>query len=206
MEWMEGHDAAVVAQVLGGERDAYRVLVERHGRAVFRLAYRMMGNEPDAEDVVQETFLKAYRSLKHFQERSTFATWLYRITSNCALDLIRKRQRHEQKREQEPLEESEVVAQLPAINPTPDRLALSVELAKLISTAMGELSPMEPAAFVLRHHEGHSIEEIGRQLGLEASATKNSIFRAVQKLRRALEPFYTYTKSPRFKKLTSPAR
>jgi RNA polymerase sigma-70 factor (ECF subfamily) len=198
MEWMEGNDAAVVAQVLGGDRDAYRALVERHSRAVFRLAYRMMGNEQDAEDVVQETFLKAYRSLRNFEERSKFSTWLYRITSNCALDLIRKRQRHEQKREPEPLEESEVVAQLPAADPTPDRLTLSGELGKQIGAAMCELSPMERAAFVLRHHEGQTIEEIGRQLGLEPSATKNSIFRAVQKLRRALEPLH-------FKKMPSPA-
>src|SRR5712692_2592422 len=124
MEWMEGHDAAVVARVLGGDRDAYRALVERHSRAVFRLAYRMMGNEQDAEDVVQETFLKAYRSLRNFEERSTFSTWLYRITSNCALDLIRKRQRHEQKREPVPVEESDVVAQVPAGDPGPDRLTL----------------------------------------------------------------------------------
>ena len=199
MEWMEGHDAAVVAQVLGGNRDAYRALVERHSRAVFRLAYRMMGNEQDAEDVVQETFLKAYRSLKNFEERSTFSTWLYRITSNCALDLLRKRQRHEQKREPVPLEESEVVAQMPAGDPTPDRLALSAELSRQMTAAMSELSPMERAAFVLRHHEGHSIAEIGRQLGLEPSATKNSIFRAVQKLRRALQPMHV-------RKMTSPAQ
>jgi RNA polymerase sigma-70 factor (ECF subfamily) len=199
MERMEDHDAAVVAQVLGGDRDAYRALVERHSRAVFRLAYRMMGNEQDAEDVVQETFLKAYRSLTKFEERSTFSTWLYRITSNCALDLIRKRQRHEQKREPQPVEESELVARLPAIGPTPDRLALSGELGKQISAAMRDLSPIERAAFVLRHHEGHSIEEIGERLGLEPSATKNSIFRAVQKLRNALEPV-------NFKKMPSPAR
>ena len=188
MEWMESNDAAVVAQVLGGERDAYRVLVERHSRAVFRLAFRMMRNEQDAEDVVQETFLKAYRSLKNFEERASFSTWLYRITSNCALDLIRKRQRHEQKRELEPLEESEVVAQIPAGDPAPDRLALSGELARQMEAALLDLSGMERAAFVLRHHEGQSIEEIGKQLGLEPSATKNSIFRAVQKMRSALEP------------------
>jgi len=188
MDWMEGNDAAVVALVLGGEQDAYRVLVERHSRAVFRLAYRMMGNEHDAEEVVQETFLKAYRSLKKFEERSAFSTWLYRITSNCALDLIRKRQRHDDKRAPQPPEESEVVAQIATGDPGPDRLALSGELGKQIYAAMRELSPMERAAFVLRHHQGHSIAEIGRLLSLEPSATKNSIFRAVQKLRRALEP------------------
>jgi RNA polymerase sigma-70 factor (ECF subfamily) len=136
--------------------------------------------------------------LKNFEERSTFSTWLYRITSNCALDLIRKRQRHEQKREPEPIEESEVVAQLPAADPTPERLTLSEELSRQMTAALRGLSPMERAAFVLRHHEGQTIEEIGRQLGLEPSATKNSIFRAVQKLRRALEPLH-------FKKMPSPA-
>ena len=187
---MESSDAAVVAQVLGGERDLFRVLVERHSRAVFRLAYRMMGNEQDAEDVVQETFLKAYRNLKGFEERASFSTWLYRITSNCALDSIRKRHKHEQRREPEPLAESEIVAQLPAGDPLPDRLMLSAEIGQRVSAALEALSPMERAAFVLRHYQGCSIEEIGAILGLQASATKNSVFRAVQKLRHSLEPLH----------------
>src|SRR6266851_2980676 len=91
MNRMEGMDAATVARARAGDGDAFRALVERHSRSIFRLAYRMTGNEHDAEDVVQETFLRAYRRLNRFESRSDFGTWLYRIGVNCALDLMRKR-------------------------------------------------------------------------------------------------------------------
>src|SRR5579862_1014677 len=81
--------AAVLARARQGDGDAFRALVERHSRSVFRLAYRMTGNEQDAEDVVQESFLRAYRQLGRFESRANFGTWLYRIVSNCAVDLMR---------------------------------------------------------------------------------------------------------------------
>src|SRR6476661_4358754 len=88
--------AAVLARARQGDSDAFRVLVERHSRAVFRLAYRMTGNEQDAEDVVQESFLRAYRQLARFQSRANFGTWLYRIVANCSVDLMRAKQaRHD---------------------------------------------------------------------------------------------------------------
>src|SRR5437764_15482706 len=90
---MELTDAAFVAKARSGDADAYRVLVERHSRALFRLAFRMTGNESDAEDVVQESFLRAYRQLGNFDQRASFGTWLYRIASNCSLDLGRRRKR-----------------------------------------------------------------------------------------------------------------
>lgn len=188
MEWMEGTDAATVAQAQAGDAEAFRALVERHSRNIFRLAYRMTGNEHDAEEVVQETFLRAYRRISHFEARSNFGTWLYRIATNCSYDLMRTRHRHEEKREPEDPEGSEAVLQLAADGPTPDRVVFSAEVQQRVSTAMADLSAMERAAFVLRHFEGRSIEEISKALGLRAGATKNSIFRAVQKLRRALEP------------------
>ena len=76
---MDGTDASVVALVRRGDHEAFRILVERHSRAVFRVAYRLTGHEQDAEDVVQETFLRAFRQLGQFEARSSFATWLYRI-------------------------------------------------------------------------------------------------------------------------------
>src|SRR6202166_117993 len=96
---MEDSDSVTVARVKAGDGDAYRALVDRHSRSVFRLAFRMTGNEQDAEDVVQETFLRAYKQLSHYESRSSFSTWLYRIASNYSLDLIRMRKRHEDKRE-----------------------------------------------------------------------------------------------------------
>src|SRR4029077_5813659 len=90
---MECNDETAVARARAGDADAFRVLVERHSRPLFRLGFRMTGNESDAEDVVQETFLRAYRQLARFDERASFGTWLYRIAANYALDLVRARNR-----------------------------------------------------------------------------------------------------------------
>src|SRR5213596_441666 len=95
---MTASDApAVLARARQGDGEAFRALVERHSRSAFRLAYRMTANEQDAEDVVQETFLRAYRRLAQFESRANFGTWVFRIAVNAALDLMRKRQRHEQR-------------------------------------------------------------------------------------------------------------
>src|SRR6202166_1103074 len=93
---MELTDSAFVTKARSGDTDAFRVLVERHGRSLFRLAFRMTGNEQDAEDVVQESFLRAYRQLAKFDDRASFGTWLYRIAVNCSLDLVRSRKRRSQ--------------------------------------------------------------------------------------------------------------
>jgi RNA polymerase sigma-70 factor, ECF subfamily len=186
---MDATDAHDVILAQGGDEPAFRRLVERHGRGVFQLAYRLTGSEPDAEDVVQDAFLKACRELKRFESRSSFKTWLHRITVNCAYDLLRQRPRHQA----EPLDaggdepgggiepEADATSQ-------PDRLAYGAEVQGRVRLALDLLTPAERAAFVLRHFEGRSLEEIGAALGLRVSATKHSIFRAVQKMRRALAP------------------
>src|SRR5271155_4063399 len=192
MTRMADTDAAPVALGLGGDRDAYRALVERHSRRLFRLAYRMTGNEHDAEEIVQDAFLRAYRRLDRFEARSNFGTWLYRICANCALDLMRKRHTEQARREPARRDDdpnaADPLESAPSSDPGPDRLVLSAELGAGVRTAMESLSATERAAFLLRHVDGFSIEEIARSLGLNIGATKNSVFRAVQKLRRHLEP------------------
>jgi RNA polymerase sigma-70 factor (ECF subfamily) len=183
-------DAATVALARGGDSEAFRALVERHSRAVYRIAHRMTGNPSDAEDVVQETFLKAYRQLGRFESRANFGTWLHRIAVNCSIDLIRSRPHREAGHDSADLEEMSGadVAENPGQR-TPERLMLSTEVQDRIAEAMSALSERERAAFVLRHFEGHSIDDISRSLGLKSNATKHSIFRAVRKMRAALEPF-----------------
>lgn len=178
--------AAVLARARQGDSDAFRALVERHSRTVFRLAYRMTGNEQDAEDVVQESFLRAYKQLGRFEARANFGTWLYRIVANCSVDLMRAKQaRHDQARG----ESLDAAAEMPASDtPGPERLARSAELNQRVRDALATLSPLERAAFTLRHYEGRSIDEISRTLGLGTSAAKHSVFRAVRKLRIALQP------------------
>jgi RNA polymerase sigma-70 factor (ECF subfamily) len=187
---MEDSDSVAVARVKAGDGDAYRALVERHSRSVFRLAFRMTGNEQDAEDVVQETFLRAYKQLHRYEARASFGTWLYRIASNYSLDLVRSRKRHPQTAlEPSPGDEGANIANaIPSDAPGPDRLLFGDEVQKTVASTLDTLSRQERTAFVLRHFEGQSIEEIGATLGLSGNATKHSIFRAVQKLRRALEP------------------
>lgn len=185
---MEAEASGAVERARLGDSEAFRLLVERHGRAVFRLAYRITGNEQDAEDVVQETFLKAYREIERYESRCSFSTWLYRITSNCSLDLIRKRKIREHKRERSVDPNQDILQTVASTHPGPERALLSSQISESVQAALDELSSQERTAFVLRHFEGMSIEEIGEALGTGASATKHSIFRAVQKLRRSLEP------------------
>jgi RNA polymerase sigma-70 factor (ECF subfamily) len=186
---MEPSDLAVVARVKAGDHDAFRHLVERHSRSVFRLAYRLTGHEQDAEDVVQETFLRAFREIRRFEARSSFATWLYRITVNCSHDLLRQRPRAGSRPSLDD-PELQVTAELAdqSASADPLRELASRRIDERVRLAMGELSDQERSAFVMRHFEGLSIEEIGRVLDLKTSAAKHSVFRAVQKLRRALEP------------------
>lgn len=182
-------DAAAVALARDGDSEAFRALVERHSRAVYRLAHRMTGSPQDAEDVVQETFLKAYKQLSRFESRANFSTWLHRIAVNCSIDLIRARPHREAAHDAPDLERFGAASEsADRTGTSPERLMLSTEVQDRVTSAMADLSAMERAAFVLRHFEGRSIEEISGSLGLKTNATKHSIFRAVRKMRAALEP------------------
>jgi RNA polymerase sigma-70 factor, ECF subfamily len=185
---MEAEASGAVERARLGDNEAFRLLVQQHSRGIFRLAYRMTANEQDAEDVVQETFLKAYRQIDRYEARCSFSTWLYRIASNCSMYLIRKRKLREHKRQRAQDPDQDVLVSIPAATPGPDRELYSSQISEGVNAALGELSAQERTAFVLRHFEGLSIEEIGLALGTGTNATKHSIFRAVQKLRRSLEP------------------
>ena len=190
MERMDGRDddTETVARARAGDADAFRRLVERHSRNVFRLAYRMTKNEHDAEDVVQEAFLKAYRSIDRFEERAHFGSWIYRIAANCAYDSLRARERRQEVAE--PVATGSAgdgpVVEMPSVDPSPDRLVFGGEVRRRVDMAMRRMSALEKSAFTLRHLQGMSIEEIGRALDLDASAAKQSVFRAVRKVREAL--------------------
>jgi len=193
---MELTDRAAVDEVLAGKHESFRVLVDRHGRKVFGLAYRMTGNEHDADEVVQETFLRCYKRLDSFEARSTFSTWLYRIASNCALDLLAKRKQDkahivESDTREDDANPEERTLDYASPQPGPERMLLSSELRERVASAMKRLTDVERTAFVLRHFEGRSITEIGAVLKVREEAVKNTIFRAVKKMRTELEPLIT---------------
>jgi RNA polymerase sigma-70 factor (ECF subfamily) len=180
-------EETAVDKARAGDMTAFQSLVEQHSRDVFRLAYRITGNEMDAEDAVQETFLKTYQKLSSFDGRASFSTWLYRVTANSSIDVLRRRRRDESRSSS--LDDDTVYAPDPVSHsPAPDRLLFGSEVKERLRGALDELSDLERTAFVMRHFEDFSLEEIGRCLGLRTSATKQAVFRAVKKVRRTLEP------------------
>jgi RNA polymerase sigma-70 factor (ECF subfamily) len=182
-------DGAAVASARDGDSDAFRSLVERHSRYVFNVAYRLTANAPDAEDVVQTTFLRAYQQLSRFEARADFRTWLHRIAVNCSIDLIRSRRHREFGHDPDALEFESATSGDHRTPPGPDRLLLSHEIRDRVSAGMSQLTASERLAFTLRHVEGLPVREVALKMGLKTEATKNSIFRAVRKMRAALEPF-----------------
>jgi RNA polymerase sigma-70 factor (ECF subfamily) len=181
---MEPTDNELVERVRGGDDDAFRILVERHSRPLYRSAYRITGNAADADDVVQEAFLRSYRAIGSFDSRATYTTWLHRIAINCALDLIDSRKRRDGR-----VSDDEDLSLVASHDASPERLTLGSEMQRAIAAAMSELTGNERTAFVLRHFEGMPLEEIGQILGTKLNATKNTVFRAVKKLRQQLQPF-----------------
>jgi RNA polymerase sigma-70 factor (ECF subfamily) len=183
---MGWNDRATITAVLAGDREAYGELVKRHSRMLFRLAYRMTGNEADADDVVQDAFLRGYLKLANFESRSDFGTWIYRIAVHCALDTLTSRRAENARRvgeETDPEADSVQVADTAA---GPERLAMSLEIGALQEMAMRALTAAERTAFVLRHVEERSTEEIAMVLNVAPNTAKQTVYRAVQKVRQRL--------------------
>ncbi len=183
-------DRAAVAEVLAGNRDAFRALVERHSRSIFRLAYRMLSNEQDAEEAVQETFLRAYSKLSGFQFQASFKTWLFRIAANHCVDMMEKRKHEQHVPLAQPATEDEPERELdvPSGDPGPERLLLSGEVKSAVANAFSRLTNVERVAFSMRHFEHSSIDEIAIVLKIKPGAVKNTVFRATQKIRKAVGP------------------
>jgi RNA polymerase sigma-70 factor (ECF subfamily) len=183
---MDRNDHAAIQAVLAGDKEAYGTLVVRHSHTLFRVAYRITGNEADADDVVQEAFLRGYRKLEGFESRANFSTWIYRIAVHCALDRVRRRRGDETSRVGDANDPEQDQMQVADEAAGPDRILLSGEIGALQQAALRSLTPTERTAFVLRHMEDCSTAEIGAALGIDPNAAKQAVFRAVQKLRRRL--------------------
>jgi RNA polymerase sigma-70 factor (ECF subfamily) len=185
-------DRAAINAILAGDREAYGALVVRHSATLFRMAYRITGNAADADDVVQDAFLRGYLKLAGFESRSEFGTWIYRIAVHCALDRISARRGvDESSRVAEETDAEQDSLQVEDAAPGPERLALSAEIGAMQQMALRGLSPLERTAFVLRHLEDQSTEEIAAALKIAPNAAKQAVFRAVQKVRQRLEGLRT---------------
>jgi RNA polymerase sigma-70 factor (ECF subfamily) len=166
---------ALVAAAKGGNLQAFEVLVERHERRIFFVAWRMTGTREDAEDVVQQTFQKAFTHLCKFEERSTFSTWLTRIGINEALMLLRKRRglREMFIDDLSGNEETTTVPEVPDSSPDPEVSYSQREREKILSSSLDELSHGTRRAIQLRELDGRSTVETARIMGISVWCGKS---------------------------------
>ncbi len=173
----------LIRRVQAGETEAFEDLVRAHEKTVYNLALRMTGDAQDAEDMAQEAFLKAYRSLGDFRGESKFSVWLYRIVSNVCLDFLRRRSRRPSvSLTAEDEEGEEQQWDVPDERLSPERLLEQKLTREAVQAGLRELPEEQRAILLLREIKGLSYEEIGEILSLEPGTVKSRIFRARKRL------------------------
>ncbi|MBV9507675.1 MAG: sigma-70 family RNA polymerase sigma factor [Acidobacteriia bacterium] len=181
-------ETALVAQAREGDDRAFAELVRRYEGKIFRLAQHITQNREDAEDVLQETFLKAYEHLDQFQGQSKFYTWIVRIAVNQALMKLRRRKTDRSVSLDESIDTGEdtVTREIAAWDEDPEQRFSREELGELLDSAIESLAPSYRSVFVLRDIEELSTEETAEALGLSVPAVKSRLLRARLQLREKL--------------------
>jgi len=185
-------EAELIAQARKGNTKAFSDLLERYERKIFRLAQHITQNREDAEDVLQETFLKAYEHLDQFQGNSKFYTWVVRIAVNQALMKLRKRKTDRTVSMDEGIDTGEdiVVREIAAWDENPEQRYSRDETNEILSNAVESLAPPYRTVFVLRDVEELSTEETAEALDLSVPAVKSRLLRARLQLREKLTKFF----------------
>lgn len=185
-------EMALVRAAKNGDIGAFEQLVNRYDRNVFRIAQHITRNREDAEDVVQEAFLKAYGNLSHFQEQSKFYTWLVRIAVNEALMKLRRRrpERMVSLDEDVKTDEDSIPREVADWSPNPEQQFDQAELKEILTKTINGLPPSFRTVFVLRDVEGLSTEETAEALNLSIPAVKSRLLRARLQLRERLSKYF----------------
>jgi RNA polymerase sigma-70 factor (ECF subfamily) len=181
---MQDHE--VIERVKKGEKDLFEILVRRYETRLFALAWRMLHNRADAEDAVEEAFVKAYRALGKFRGDARFSTWLYRIAVNHILNMLRKGSR---------LRSSDLDLERMESPDTPTDVSRQRKLQAAVARAIDKLPPRQRAIFHMRYEEERSHAEIAEILGISEGACKASYHHAVSKLRESLRDFVPQRRS-----------
>lgn len=178
-------EKALIQKAKQGDLTAFEELILKHEKIVYNVALRMMNHSEDAKDISQEVFLKAYRNIANFDERSAFSTWLYRITTNTCIDEMRKRKGRQSYSLEEELENEDgtMQRQIADEGDTPEESLLREERKSEILQALEKLSAEHKAAVVLRDVKGLSYEEISEILDLSLGTVKSRISRARNQLK-----------------------
>jgi RNA polymerase sigma-70 factor (ECF subfamily) len=184
-------EARLLAEVRAGRPELFEQFVRRYQRKITRVAFRMLRDAGEADCAAQETFLRAFQSLKEFREGSSFETWLTRICINWCKDRL-KRRRLVVYFHQAPADEEESGPRdlAPHPDPSPERRAISREIRERLAAAIGRLSPRQKTIFQLKHFEELSIPEIAEITGLDSGTVKSHLFRAASKIRERLSEFH----------------
>ena len=173
---------AVVDAARDGDLNAVAELVRRTQTEVYTLALRLTGNEDDARDVVQDTYVRVMRGVRRFRGDSSFSTWLYRITANTAYTFLQRRNRHRA----QPLSDVEDVLALPESSEAPEHAVMLGELRNRLEDAVGALPAAYRTVVVLKDIYGLPHEEIAQALDISVTACKVRLFRARRRLRESL--------------------
>jgi RNA polymerase sigma-70 factor (ECF subfamily) len=187
-------DSKLLERVRGGERDAYRILVERYQKRVYNLAYSLLKSREDAADIAQEAFTKAYRSLEGFKGDASFYTWIYRITNNLCIDFLRKagsastQVEYSEELPDDPSAETQAgVGVLSSrLGTNPQRSVLRRELAEKLEEALALLPEKHRAILVLREVDGLSYEELAQALEIPKGTVMSRLFHARSKMQELL--------------------
>jgi RNA polymerase sigma factor (sigma-70 family) len=175
-------DMFYIGQVLYGNINAYTHIVNRHKDRTYNLALRICGNREDAEEIAQDAFLKAYRSLKNFKRKSSFSTWLFRIVYNTAISFLRTRKAGVLSLEEFPADATDFIG----INSTEEE-AMAEYRNSLVNFALRKINEEERALITLYYYEEQTIEEISGITAISKSNVKVKLFRARQKMTGIIE-------------------
>ena len=197
MNEQPSHELVLVRAAKAGDIGAFEQLVKMYDRNIFRIAQHITQNREDAEDVVQDAFLKAYENLAKFQEQSKFYTWLVRIAVNEALMRLRRRrpERMVSLDEEVKTEEDSMPREVADWSPNPEQLYSQAELREILSRTVQGLPPSFRTVFVLRDVENLSTEETAEALDLSVPAVKSRLLRARLQLRERLNKYFKKRKS-----------
>ncbi|MCO7225573.1 RNA polymerase sigma factor [Pleionea sp. CnH1-48] len=179
---MNNKEYMSVAQIKAGDHQAFQSLVEAYSQKLYAAAYRILQDQAHAEDCVQEVFVKVYQKIGSFDEKAKLSTWLYSITVNHAIDMQRRLSKQNSR------ETSTTVNEEDSSNPTPEQIQWNNNIHSLTQNALLQLGDDIRIAFLLRHYEEQTIEDISLILDVNPNTVKNRIFRAVKRLKELLEP------------------
>lgn len=184
-------EMALVERAASGDKDAYRILVEKYQNRAYSLVLSIVGGREDAEDIVQESFVKAYISLKNFRGESSFYTWIYRVAYNMAIDFRRRVSRRNGVVTEPRLNDQNESVQVEGVaqDGDPEKSAERKQLAATLDEAMAQLSEEHRAVIVLREIEGMSYAEIADVLGVSQGTVMSRIHYAKKHLQKALKEF-----------------